>query len=125
MAVKIIRNTGWDGSLFKIQIKVNGEKIAGIHDGQKLDIELPHEKASLKVSQTGVKSNEVIVEDGDFVEITSTMTHQLIFPLTIVLIFMYELSSFEYSLLINIVFILIALLISFLINGFHLKVLKD
>lgn len=125
MSVKIKRSTGFFGIFMKVKIIVNGEKITSIHDGQKIVIDLPEEKVRLKVSQPGVKSNEIIVQDGNSVEITSTKSYQLIPLSMIALIIMNRFSFFEYGSLVYIILLLLILLFSFLVNGFYLKILEN
>ncbi|MGV8984535.1 hypothetical protein [Clostridium sp.] len=53
MSITIKRNTGWFGMGTQIQIKVNGEKIASVADKQYVEVELPDNKANLKVFDRG------------------------------------------------------------------------
>ncbi|NLJ97650.1 MAG: hypothetical protein GX320_00020 [Tissierellia bacterium] len=52
----IKRNTGWQGMASEIQIKVNGVRVASVADNQQVEVELPDNKAHLKVTQFGIKS---------------------------------------------------------------------
>lgn len=118
MSIKIKRNTGWLGTASKIAIKVNGEKVAKISNNQEMEIEIPDETAQLKVSQTGMRSNEIEVQDGDVVEVTTSKSTFVIFFLV-----------FASLLMMNVVqntilpaILLIAFAVGFfLIEGFELK----
>ena len=123
MSITIKRNTGWQGTGSKIQIKVNGEKADSVMENNSVDIELPEGKAHIKVTQFGIKSNEIVVKEGDIIRITSTRLAKMSFPLILIIqaltIFIPNLT---YRL--TIFFILCALIIIsiFLFNGFHLSV---
>lgn len=123
MSITIKRNTGWFGMGTQIQIKVNGEKIAIVADKQHVEVELPDNKAHLKVTQTGIKSNEIEVQDGDIIEILQTRWHLMSFPLMMaVMFFTIFIPGLTYRLIATLslgVFFIISL---FLIDGFYLKV---
>lgn len=63
MSIIIKRNTGWIGSLTKVQIKLNGEKVASVKVNQQVEVELLNDKAYIKATQFGTKSNEIEVKD--------------------------------------------------------------
>lgn len=130
MSITIKRNTGWIGYASKIHIKVNGEKVASVMNNQHIDIELPDGKASLKVTQDGVHSNEIEAQDEDILEIIQTRWYQISFPLFIIVLFLTivlknYIPNLKYMLMIQI-FVGISILVSmFLIDGFRLKVITD
>lgn len=98
MSVLVRRNTGWQGSASKIQIKINGEKIDSVGDNQEVNVRLPDGKAQLKVTQFGVKSNEIEIEDGDIIDITVTRWHRMSFPIQVIAMFFLIISpNFEYK----------------------------
>lgn len=72
MSIKIKRNTGWMGMFSNIVIITKGEKGKEIQRNETLNLELPEKKVTLQVSQLGAKSNELVVSDGDEIEITTT-----------------------------------------------------
>ena len=72
MSITIKRNTGSNGIASKIQIKLNGKEVASIMEKKEVEIEIPEGKSNLEVTRFGNKSNKILVEDGDVVEITST-----------------------------------------------------
>lgn len=67
MSITIKRNTGWQGIVSKIQIEVNGEKADSIRENNSVYVELPDGKAHIKVTQFGIKSNEIAVKEGDII----------------------------------------------------------
>ena len=77
MSITIKRDTGLMGTASKVQIKINGEKVASIKYNEQVDIELPEVKTRLKVTQFGVKSNEITVNEGDIIKITTTSFNRI------------------------------------------------
>jgi ribosomal protein S17 len=123
MSITIKRNTGWQGMSSKIQIEVNGEKADSVMENNSVDVELPDGKAHIKVTQFGIKSNEIAVKEGDIIRITSTRWIRMSFPLVLIIFFLtIFLPNLTYGL--TIFFVLGALIVIsiFLFNGFHLSV---
>jgi ribosomal protein S17 len=123
MSITIKRNTGWQGMVSKIQIEVNGEKTGSVMENNSVDVEIPDGKAHIKVTQFGIKSNEIAVKEGDIIRITSTRWLRMSFPLIFIISFLtIFLPNLTYGL--TIFFILEALIVIsiFLFNGFHLSV---
>ncbi|NLY44448.1 MAG: hypothetical protein GX053_00405 [Tissierella sp.] len=126
MSIIIRRNTGWQGMASKMQIKVNGEKVARVEEKGQAEVKLPKDRAYLQVTQSGVKSNEIEVKDGDIVEITSTKLYRMSTPLIIITMTILNIliRNSTYRLIV-IIIIGILYTVSFLkINGFHLKVFE-
>lgn len=125
MSITIKRRTGWQGMASKIQIKVNGEKVASISHNQQINVSFPDEIVHLKVTQFGVKSNEIVVKDGDIVEITPTLWyrlgHQLFVAVMIITLFIPN--SDTYRSIVLIILSLFLLFSSYIINGFTLIIL--
>lgn len=67
--VRIKRNTGISGAGSRIKVYVNDEKAATIKQNRQVELELPADEAKVSVSQLGVRSNELIVKEGQVVEI--------------------------------------------------------
>lgn len=119
MSIRIERNTGWMGMGSKIQIRVDGEKIASVSENQYVQVELPGDKAHLKVTQFGVKSNEIEVKDGDIVKIMSKRWYRMSVPLLIsIMIFTNLILDLKYRLIVIVLYIIS----SYLIDGFYLEV---
>lgn len=70
--IRIKRNTGLSGILGNIKIKVDGQDAARIKEGQQIELELPDEDATISASQFGSRSNELVVKNGQVVEITNS-----------------------------------------------------
>lgn len=122
MSVTIKRNTGWLGMGTRITVKLDGEKVAKIGYGEKIEVDLPDHSAQLKVSQTGSKSNKVEVVNGDAVEITTTKQVYLIWFLAVFSPLFLNIFTDRFRLpFIVIIFIIIS---AFLVDSFHLAVLN-
>ena len=67
--VRIKRNTGILGAGSRIKIYINDKKVATIKQNKQVELELPADEAKVSVSQLGVRSNELIVKEGQVVEI--------------------------------------------------------
>ncbi len=124
MAILISRNTGMFGSGTKIQIKINGKKIARINENSNMEIELPDDEAYLKVTQLGLKSNTVAIKDNDMIKITLKKGYKL---LSIVIMITFILSIFapflSNEIAITFFFLwLLMIIISFLSHPFHLNI---
>lgn len=79
--LSIKRNTGFSGSLSKINIYINDEKVARIKQNQQIDLELPSDTAKIHVTQGGVHSNELVVKEGQVIEITNSSWFRIYYPL--------------------------------------------
>lgn len=124
MSITIKRNTGWIGSISKIKIKLNGEKIASVTNNQQIEVELPNNKAFIKAIQLGVKSNEIEVQDGDILEITTTKWNKASIPLIIVVLPLTNLiSDSTHQIIANISIAILSIASILLIDGFHLEIL--
>lgn len=127
MSITIKRRTGWQGMASKIQIKVNGEKVASISHNQQINVSFPDEIVHLKVTQFGVKSNEIVVKDGDIVEITPTLWYRLSYQLFVAgMIITLFIPNFDtYKSIFRIILSLFLLISSYIINGFTLNILDS
>ena len=124
MSVKISRKTGWLGSGTRIQVKINGEKVAKVSEGQSIEVDLPNEKAYLRASQSGVKSNGMEVDNGDHIEIKQTWWYRWSFPALVVCLFLTTLLPALKDELFATLFIGILFVSSmFFLNGFSLHII--
>ncbi len=124
MSITIKRNTGWLGMASKMQIKVNGEKVARVEENGQAQVELPGDRAYLQATQSRVKSNEIEVKDGDIVEITSTKFYRMSFLLFIITMTILNIliRNSTYRLIAIIIIGILYTVSLFFIDGFHLKV---
>lgn len=127
MSITIKRRTGWQGMASRIQIKVNGEKVASISHNQQIDVSFTDEIVHLRVSQFGVKSNEIVVKDGDVVEITPTLWYRRSYQLFVAVMFvtLFIPNYYEYRSIFLIILSLFLLICSYIINGFTLMILEN
>lgn len=72
MRITVKRDSGLINTASKFQLMVDGEKVEKIKNNETIDLEIPKETATVKVSQYDTKTNEVAVTDGDKLLITST-----------------------------------------------------
>lgn len=111
MSITIMQSTG-TGAIGKMQIIINGEKVAAIAEEESLEIEIPNEVSILKVRRFGVRSNEIEVRDGDVLEIKYKRWHLMLLPLVIVFIIITisfpELSYTSTVLPISVLFLIVA-----------------
>lgn len=124
MSIIIKRNTGWIGSLTKVQIKLNGEKVVSVKKNQLVEVGLLNDKAYIKATQFGTKSNEIEVKDGDILEITTTKWYRMGIPITIIVLLF---NNFIPDSIYRIAALIIAVLSTFsilLIDGLYIKVLE-
>ncbi|MGH4050651.1 MAG: hypothetical protein ACREVX_04745 [Clostridium sp.] len=123
MSITIKRNTGWQGMGSKIQIKVNGEKADSVMENSSVDIELPDGKAQIKVTQFGIKSNEMAVKEGDIIRLTSTRWLRMSFPLILIIfVLTIFLPNLTYRLTVFSILCVLIVISIFLFNGFNLSV---
>ncbi len=126
MSITIYRKTGWMGSGSKIDIKMNGEKIGRIEENQEVVVNLSERNGTIKVTQWGIKSNELEVQDGDRVKIKPTPFYIASMPLILLLNFMnIFIHDFEYK---TVVFLMILFFIVFSMyyfNMFNLELVED
>lgn len=70
--IRIKRNTELSGILGNIKIKVDGQDVARIKERQQIELELPNDEATISASQFGSRNNELVVKNGQIVEITNS-----------------------------------------------------
>ena len=84
MAITIVRRTGIIGMAGTIAIKINGKKVDKVKTEQQIEVDIPNDSVRLQVSQSGIRSNELEVSDGEKIEITTPIWSSLIIFLTII-----------------------------------------
>ena len=126
MSITMKRNTGWQGMGSKIHIRVNGEKVDSVMENNSVDVELPDDIGHIKVTQFGLKSNEIVVEDGDIIQITSTKWFKMSYPLIMItFILTIFLPNLTYRLTVFFIVWLLLVISVYLFNGFQLSVLRE
>ena len=71
MTVRLRRSNDTVGSLLKYKIRVNNELITEIAIDEEQEVTLPKENSEIQIKQFSGKSNTLVVNDGDTVEITN------------------------------------------------------
>lgn len=122
MAIKVKRSTGWMGMLAPFKIKVDDETV------EKIQIDIPTEETSLQASLWGVKTEQIKVKDGDYVEIFATKWERLrslLFVGIILLNFIPIDGSIQGTILLGlIIYIIIDIVISMTKPGFNYNIRK-
>lgn len=122
--LSVKRKTGFTGILSNINIYINDKKVAGIKQNQQIELALPTDKAKIYVSKMGTYSNELVVTEGQVIEITNSPWTRIynIFVITslwliaVLIPHTYKIIGYIFIMVVSIV------LMSFK-NGFKLKVI--
>ena len=121
--VRIKRNTGIPGSLGRIKIHVNDEQVATIKQNQNIELELPTDEAKIAVSQAGTRSNELVVKEGQVVEITASLSYHIyLIAFVIGMFFVGLLLPYEYRIIGYAILIIMPFVINYFIEGYKLRV---
>lgn len=131
VSITIKRNTGWLGVASKIQIKLNGKRVGSIKAKQQIELEIPEGQSNLQVTQFINKSKQILVKDGDVIEITSTAFYRKMdslslpigFIMGVILIFLIQ--ELIYRLILVAVFLAIILIFQLVFKVFNVKVVTD
>ena len=123
MSIKVIRKTNVIGMGSPIHIKLNGKKIEKIEAEERLEIEMTDSHANLSVSQTGTKSNQLEVRNGDTIEITSTNWAVIVraLPAIVILLVSFLSDNTNHVLLSAIIAVALVIISTFLFNAYHIK----
>lgn len=126
MSITVVRRTGLIGTILKMTIKINGERVAKIANGQKLEMSIPNNVVQICVTQSGVKSNTIEVKDGERVQIKSNKWSNRIYVLYYI-IFITGLftSNSLYKTIALLVILLLGFILLFIVNAFQLTILDD
>ncbi|MDO4432389.1 MAG: hypothetical protein Q4B80_03610 [Aerococcaceae bacterium] len=73
MEFTLVRDTGIVGSISKLDVYINNEKVGKIANNAKVIFELPHDGAEVKVGMSWVKSRPVKVSNGQKVVIKGSI----------------------------------------------------
>ncbi|GEK89833.1 hypothetical protein SAMN04488100_1265 [Alkalibacterium putridalgicola] len=71
MAFILIRDTEVAASFIKFKIEINNEDVGKIAQGEEKEFTLPEEESVLQIKQFGSRSNKLVVNDGDYIEISN------------------------------------------------------
>jgi hypothetical protein len=122
MAITIQRKTGLMGSGVKMKIYVNNEHVESVREGEEVQIELPKSQTTLRVSQLGMKSNEIRVAKGEILKITTKnwIDMSLIF-LILVLPILNLFLPWTYRIIFSFTFSVIFIGCYFFLESFHIE----
>lgn len=126
MSITVVRRTGLIGTILKMTIKINGERVAKIANDQKLEMSIPNNVVQICATQSGVKSNTIEVKDGERVQIKSNKWSNRIYVLYYI-IFITGLftSNSLYKSIALLVILLLGFILLFIVNAFQLTILDD
>lgn len=133
ITITIKRSTGWIGIASKIQIKLNGKKVATVKQNQHIEVEILEDKSNLQVTQLGFlgsKSNKIDVNDRDIIEITSTtfarIINALIVPISFSLGFLIRpITNLKYKLIGFTVFFVLVVISQFFFKMLNIEVVTE
>lgn len=121
--IRIKRNTRIPGSLGRIKIHVNDEQVATIKQNQNIEVELPTDEAKIAVSQAGTRSNELVVKEGQVVEITASLSYHIYLIVFVIAMFIVGLLlPYEYRIIGYAFLIIMPFVINYFIEGYKLRV---
>jgi len=107
-------------------IKINGERVAKIANGQKFEMSIPNSVVQICVTQSGVKSNTIEVKDGELVQIKSNKWSNRIYVLYYIIFITGMFTSNPlYKSIALLVILLLSFILLFIVNAFQLTVLDD
>lgn len=86
MSFKLTRKTSWFGSATGMEVYINDEEVENIYRLDEKTYELPKEPSTLKVSQQGMKSNELKVYNNDNILLKTNKKYTRIFTAFFVLL---------------------------------------
>lgn len=122
MAITIVRRTGIIGMAGTIAIKINGKKVDKIKTEQQIKIDITNDSVRLQVSQTGVRSNELEVSDGEKIEITTPKWSSFILFLLIILPSLLKfIPNYKFSMLGIIVYSVIVIIMFSVMKWYRIK----
>lgn len=123
MSISIKRNTGLIGSGIAMAVKVNGKKVTKIPQDQQIELEIPGNKATVRVSQLGIKSNEVEIKNGEKLEVTTRnwiKTSIILFFVALLLVNI--ILDLPYRIIASLILFIFLMGTYFLVGGFQLHV---
>lgn len=122
--IGIKRSTGVSGSFFKSKVYLNGKEVAKIKEGQQIELEIPDGEAKIYIQQFENRSNEVLVKDGQVVEVTNSFWYYFNFFLIFTAILLVNVfMSNPYRIIASILIIVLAIVLPYIKNGLDLKVI--
>ncbi|WP_225744422.1 hypothetical protein [Marinilactibacillus sp. Marseille-P9653] len=69
MSIKVYRNTGFMGSAANLKLRINGDRIEKIKPQEVLTIQIPREQVTFGIKLFLEKKKEIIVKNGDEIDI--------------------------------------------------------
>ena len=122
MAITIVRRTGIIGMAGTIAIKINGKKVDKVKTEQQIEFNIPNDSVKLQVSQSGMRSNELEVSDGETIEITTPKWSSLILFLLIILPSLLNfISNYQFGIMGIIIYSFIVIILFSAVKWYRIK----
>lgn len=122
MAVTVVRRTGIIGMAGTIAIKINGEKVGKVKTEQQIEVDLPNNKARLNVSQFGVRSNELEVNDGEIIELTTPKwSSPILFSIILLPSISNFIPNFQHQTIYIVIYLVVAMVLLFGMKWYNIK----
>lgn len=124
MYITMHRKTGWQGSVGRMSIYLDGEKADSIRERETRAVSLNKEQQRVSVRQSGLKSGELEVKHGDEVRITMNPWHRFI-PIIYFAVwtFVYYAADQQNRFIILTAFSIPLIISLFLVKGYRLEVM--
>lgn len=123
MSITIKCNTSWVDLSDRFTLRLKGEATTKIAHNEEMKLDVPREGARLKIKGFGYKSNEIKVNDGDVVEITTRKIRYVPFILTLIyIVFLTSFPTPEQQLIVLAVLFTVSAVTFFLFHTHQLEI---
>jgi len=126
MTIRLTRDTGVTGALFKLKVKANNIEIGKIAHEEEKTFTLPEKDSVIQIKQLEGKSNKLVVNDGDHIKVTNGPGLLFMFVLAVILAPLFSTFLTGTPKLVSLFFVLLwFLLIPLLMNRYQLEKVDD
>lgn len=126
MSVVIKRHTGWMGMGTNMKIKLDGEVVDKLAHNMEIAVQLPGDKANLRISHGGIKSDEIEIKDGDVIDVKRRAWYRWSFPLYFLVLFVSILiPDYKIRMFVTVSFGLVLIISMFFFNGYYLEIVEE
>ncbi|GAB3071328.1 hypothetical protein ACFOU0_08280 [Salinicoccus sesuvii] len=123
MSITIKRSTNFIGVALPIRIRIDGKRVDKVFHEEEKEIEINSPVAELSVSQFLSKKSKITVNDGDYVEIRSSLWRSVSMIIFIILLIVvtYSVQNEPYRLFSYLGFLIYALVAEYAFEQFRLE----
>jgi hypothetical protein len=126
MTIRLTRDTGVAGALFKLKVKANNTEIGKIAHEEEKTFTLPEKDSVIQIKQLEGKSNKLTVNDGDHIKVTNGPGLLFMFVLAVILAPLFSTFLTGTPRLVSLFFVLLwFFLIPLLMNRYQLEKVDD